>query len=374
MLSYREQERRKQDIFFEVSNLEKPPELAPPEESEEEVEALLGIVGAIVGGVVGGVATGATGLALIASIAQGIATGYAIGSMVEGLFASPSDDAPEPEKLPDPTYSFNTAGNQGVAKRGETIPLVYTSKSLNSQGGVRYLGKLIFSQLENHQNRGRLRQLYALGHQQIRGNKQKSFYDTMLVNDRKANEIFLQGEDDEISIRFVPDNNQISLNPPFKKKYSQSINPTDFQKFGYKFVHQVDTENQSVNSSTIYLPGATSVYGKTVQEPANDGEINKFQIYQINKKRPYALCSRNGNQQFKIQEVNFDNWDLKANRSLSFQDREKILEINKFKYATTKIVNETFFNIDYTLFAKDLQPQGEPRRSEEHTDDISGKF
>lgn len=362
-MTNQEREKRIQSLFFEAAGLEKPPELAKPEEAlegdDEEVEAFIfAAVGAVVGGVIGGVATAATGIALVASIAQGVAIGYAIGSMIDQLTSSGSKGSEDPQKLPDPTYSFNTAGSEGLAKRGGVIPLVYTSKTLNQKGGVRYMGELIYSKMVNKDSSGVLKQVYALGNASIIGNVQKPFEDSLLVNGRLAEDQFFSGErgsDDEVKIKFLR-NAQSGLSFPYYKEYSQAISPSQFQKFGYKFITEVDqpwSEN-GVTRRLIKLP-----------DDDYDEEVNKYMIYRFSPRFLYGLAQvRNFSNptfyEFRIDGINYpgDNpaYRVWANHSIKQNDTDKILELHKFYYSTTKMVNRVDFNFDYTLFGKEITP------------------
>lgn len=357
MLDPIERERRKREFFFEITEIKAAPEVASPQEvleAGEDVEDLFGVIGALVGGAVGGILTGGTGFALLGAIAQGIATGFAIGSMIDSLFAPEPDTPEDPQRLPDPTYSINSAGSEALAARGGVIPLVYTAKKINPRGGVRYLGRLIYSSMTNRNNRGVLRQLYVLGYQGIEGNQQKTLRETLLFNQREADEIFFEKVDDEVSLRFLP-SNQLGtegyepLSAPFSEEFSQALNPSQFQKFGYKLVTETDPkegdgEDAVYTDTLIHLP-----------DDDDEDEINENNVFVLTKSFSYIMVS-DQIRQFQISSIDTQNFTITSPQAVKHRPGEKILENHKFKYSTSKVCNAVFFNIDYTIFAKDLKP------------------
>lgn len=351
-----EAEKRKQELFFEVADYSHNPALANPEvlTESEEIENFLGKVLGFVAGAVVGALTGGAGWALVGAIAQGAATGFALGSIVDGLFSSSPDDAKEPQKLANPTYSINSAGSEALAKKGQIIPLIYTS-DLHPTGGVRYLGDLLYSKMENENNNGRLYQLYSLGFRGMGGTP--NLKDTVLINERRVDEILSLGEagsDDELDVNFIANNNNQGMNAPFALEYSQAVNPSQLQSFGYKFITQSDTDNNRRTLSKINLPGTSGF-------DTNDNEINKFNVFLLNKKFVYGIYTAAGGEkfeQFTLDDIDTRNYNLTANRSLDIYDRNKILEVHKFKYSTTKPINKIVFSLDATLFGKDLVPAG----------------
>lgn len=355
MLDAIEAEKRKREFFFEVCEFDVP-DVASAEEiinAEESVEDIFGVIGAVIGAAVGAL-TGGVGFALIGAIAQGIATGFAIGTAIDALFSPEPETPDDPQRLPDPTYSINSAGSEALAERGGIIPLLYANKKTNPDGGVRYLGKLIYSALNNENNRGILRQLYVLGYRGLKGNYDKSLFETLLFNGREADEIFFEKLDDEVGLRFIPSNEPNSpnfekLSSPFLDQYSQAINPSQFQKFGYRLVSEVDIPlGETPNQELIKLP-----------DDDDEDEINQNNVFAFSRVFSYQLLNSAKIQQFVIREINTTEYKILANRPILHTDQDKILETRKFKYSTTKSVNKVFFNIDYVIFGKDLRPSGE---------------
>jgi len=354
MLNSLEAEKRKREFFFEVCEFDVP-EVASPEEvigAEESVEDIFGVIGAVIGAAVGAL-TGGVGFALVGAIAQGIATGFAIGSMIDALFAPEPETPDDPQRLPDPTYTINSAGSEALAERGGVIPLIYTNKKTNPKGGVRYLGKLIYSSMNNENNRGILRQLYVLGYRGLKGNEDKSLFETLLFNNREADEIFFEKLDDEVNLRFISSNEPNSpnfekLSSPFIGEYSQAVNPNQFQKFGYRLVSEVDLpDGEEPTRELIRLP-----------DDDDEDEINQNNVFAFSRVFSYQLLNSKI-QQFVIKEINTTDFYVVANRPIKHTDQDKLLETRKFKYSTTKSVNYVFFNIDYVIFGKDLRPSGE---------------
>lgn len=128
------------------------PVLQDPDEIEDGKT-----LGSIIGGIIG------IGLSFIIP-GIGLATGLAIGASIGGLAGAalqrPEDESKKAERRSRPSYGITS--NKALVKLGDPVPLIFTNRDRNPNGGVRLTGQLICSWIDTFKGAQKLYEQYVL--------------------------------------------------------------------------------------------------------------------------------------------------------------------------------------------------------------------
>lgn len=276
----------------------------------------------ILGGrIIAAVALGVVGIFLAPVLGLGVVAsaliGAAIGWRLVGAFESKKQD---PKTTQDPkaaqTFGFNSAPS--IAPIGGVIPLVFTNKQLNPNGGVRTSGVVLHSRVDTFGGVQKVYSLYGLSLGELGEINESS----ILINNQPRN-TFFQNELTTIT-RLGSTNQNVTENFPY---YSQCI--------------AVSINNQLGISKRGKHVGSTGINSIVTVSSDDFDSISATDKYATN------------GQEFLINSKNQGNNTFQADKQLSLVNNGDIFAIYRVKYQTSKACSEVQLNLVGNLWARD---------------------
>lgn len=244
---------------------------------------------------------------IVLSTAVGFLTGGlggAIVGLVMGVGSSLLTERQQPEQETSdetyaPQYGFNSGGR--LATVGGPIPLIYGSRAVNPNGGVRVAGHLINSRIDTELGTNTLFQLYSIS----LGTLGAIDVDQTLFDEQPRNKFVRREIDTYIRVGDDPQNPIEEF--PF---YSQVISPSNYNVFGYDERSNVNNPQQVVpvgtaNVTNVEVPnpgiiralpaaggfGTAGLFGTDPINPVTGGGFIEFRASESDSNRALGLSN-----------------------------------------------------------------------------------
>lgn len=277
---------------------------------------VLGIIGAVVGAVAGIFLAPVIGVGVVTAALVGAAIGW---RLFGGGSKKNNERISSDESRSRGTQSFGFNSVPIITPVGGPIPLIFTNKSINGNGGVRTSGNVLNSRVETDNGIQRLYVLYGLCLGEI-----GDINESELFINRQPRNTFLPHE----VVTRTSRGTDAQGFPIYFPSYSQAISVSSNNLFG-------------ITKKGTHI-GGTGLTGTL--------HLNEDDFYQF---LPTDVYANNRFEEFQIISSNPTNNTINISSVVTMENNSDIYALYRITYRTTKSCTEIHLNFVVTLWARD---------------------